>query len=212
MAKGKKDNSGLLITLLLAASIVVISVVVGIGLARYGANLPVVGWLFGEGQSQTTTSPVVVEDIQKLDQLDTVRVTQSVVVTKETGGTELRRFLTGEEVLLVAVGNVEAGVDLSDLTEEDVRVEDKTVTLQMPEPEISSVALDEEETRLYDRDQGILRLRPDETLVEEARREAQDELVAAARQNDIRVTAERNAEDTIRTFLTTLGYEEVRFE
>lgn len=212
MAKGKKGNSSLLITLLLAASIVVISVVVGIGLARYGANLPVVGWLFGEGQSQTTTSPVVVEDIQKLDQLDTVRMTQSVVVTKETGGTELRRFLTGEEVLLVAVGNVEAGVDLSDLTEGDVRVEDKTITLRMPEPEISSVSLDEEQTRLYDRDQGVLRLRPDETLVEEARREAQDELVAAARQNDIRATAESNAEDTIRTFLTTLGYEEVRFE
>lgn len=212
MAKGKKGNSSLLITLLLAASIVVISVVAGIGLARYGANLPVVGWLFGEGQSQTTTSPVVVEDIQKLDRLDTVRMTQSVVVTKETGGTELRRFLTGEEVLLVAVGNVEAGVDLSDLTEGDVRVEDKTITLRMPEPEISSVSLDEEQTRLYDRDQGVLRLRPDETLVEEARREAQDELVAAARQNDIRATAESNAEDTIRTFLTTLGYEEVRFE
>ncbi len=212
MEKGKKGNSSLLITLLLAASVVVVSVVVGIGLARYGANLPVVGWLFGEGQSQTTTSPVVVEDIQKLDQLDTVRMTQSVVVTKETGGTELRRFLTGEEVLLVAVGDVEAGVDLSDLTEGDVRVEDKTITLRMPEPEISSVSLDEEQTRLYDRDQGVLRLRPDETLVEEARREAQDELVAAARQNDIRATAESNAEDTIRTFLTTLGYEEVRFE
>lgn len=212
MAKGKKGNNSLLITLLLAASIVVISVVAGIGLARYGANLPVVGWLFGEGQSQTTTSPVVVEDIQKLDRLDTVRMTQSVVVTKETGGTELRRFLTGEEVLLVAVGNVEAGVDLSDLTEGDVRVEDKTITLRLPEPEISSVSLDEEQTRLYDRDQGVLRLRPDETLVEEARREAQDELVAAARQNDIRATAESNAEDTIRTFLTTLGYEEVRFE
>ncbi len=212
MEKGKKGGGGLLITLLLAVSIVVISVVVGVGLARYGANLPVVGWLFGEGQSRTTTSAVALEGIQKLDRLDTVRMTQSVVVTKETGGTELRRFLTGEEVILVAVGDVEAGVNLSELTEGDVRVEDKTVTLRMPEPEISSVALDEEQTRLYDRDQGILRLRPDETLVEEARQEAQDELVDAARQNDIRATAERNAEDTVRTFLTTLGYEEVRFE
>ena len=212
MEKGKKGGGGLLTTLLIAASIVVISVAAGVGLARYGANLPVVGWFFGEGQSRTTTSAVALEGIQKLDQLDTVRMTQSVVVTKETGGTELRRFLTGEEVILVAVGDVEAGVNLSDLTEQDVRVEEDTVTLNMPEPEISSVALDEEETRLYDRDQGLLRLRADETLVEEARQEAQDELEAAARQNDIRATAERNAEDTVRTFLTTLGYEEVRFE
>ena len=212
MEKGKKENSSLITTLLLAASIVVISVLVGVGLARYGSNLPVVGWLFGEGQSQTTTSAVALEGIQKLDQLDTVRMTQSVVVTNETGGTELRRFLTGEEVILVAVGDVEAGVNLSDLTEDDVQVGEKTVTLRMPEPEISSGALNEEETRLYDRDQGILRIRADETLVEEARQEAQDELVAAARQNDIRATAELNAEDTVRTFLTTLGYEEVRFE
>ncbi len=212
MEKSKKDGGGLLTTLLIAISIVVISIVVGVGLARYGSNLPVVGWFFGEGQSQTTTSAVALEGIQKLDQLDTVRMTQSVVVTKETGGTELRRFLAGEEVILVAVGDVEAGVNLSALTEQDVQVEENAVTLNMPEPEISSVALDEEETRLYDRDQGILRLRPDETLVEEARQEARDELEAAARQNDIRATAERNAEDTIRTFLTTLGYENVRFE
>ncbi len=212
MEKSKKDGGGLLTTLLIAVSIVVISVVAGVGLARYGANLPVVGWFFGEGQSQTTTSAVALEGIQKLDRLDTVRMTQSVVVTRETGGTELRRFLTGEEVILVAVGDVEAGVNLSDLTEEDVQIEENVVTLNMPEPEISSVALDEEETRLYDRDQGILRLRADETLVEEARREARDELEAAARQNYIRATAESNAEDTIRAFLTTLGYEQVRFE
>lgn len=210
MAKGRKGG-GLLTTVLLAVLIVIVSVVAGVGLARYGANLPTVGWLFSEGRPQTTTSPVVVEGVQKLDRLDTVRMTESVVVTKDTGGSELRRFLTGEEVLLVAVGDVEAGVDLSSVTEEDVRVEGESVEIRLPEPEITSISLDEEQTRLYDRDQGILRLRPDDALVEEARQDAQDELLAAARQNNILVTAERNAEDTIRTFLTTLGYEEVRF-
>lgn len=210
MEKGKKGG-GLLTTLLLAALIVVISVAAGVGLARYGSSLPMVGWLFGEGQSRTTTSPVVVEGIQKLDRLDTVRMTQSVVVTRETGGTELRRFLTGEEVVLIAVGDVEAGVDLSSLTREEVRVEGEGVEIRLPEPEITTISLDEEQTRLYDRDQGLLRLRPDDTLVEAARLEARDELLAAARQNDILATAERNAEDTIRTFLTNLGYEEVQF-
>lgn len=210
MKKGK--SGGLLTTVLVAILVVVISVAVGVGLARYGSSLPAVGWLFGEGQSQTTTSPVVVEDIQKLDRLDTVRMTESVVVTKDTGGTELRRFLTGEEVLLVAVGKVEAGVNLSSLKKDDVRVDGKSVRIRLPKPEVSSVSLDEEKTRLYDRDQGILRLRPDETLVEEARKDAQDELLAAASQNDILTTAESNAEDTVRTFLTTLGYKEVRFE
>ncbi len=211
MEKSKKSG-GLGTTLALAALMVVIAIAAGVGLARYGSSLPVVGPFFGEGQPRTTTSPVVVEGVQKLDLLATVRMTESVVVTKNTGGSELRRFLTGEEVLLVAVGNVEAGVDLSSLGEDDVRVDGESVEVRMPDPEIFSVSLDEEETRLYDRDQGLLRLRPDDSLVEQARRDAQDELRAAARQNDILQTAERNAEESVRAFLTTLGFEEVRFE
>ncbi len=212
-ASADKSNkgSGIWVTLTLAAFIVVFAVAAGVGLARYGSSLPMVGWFFGEGQPRTTTSPVVIEGVQKLDRLATVRSTQSVVVTKETGGSELRRFLTGEKVLLVAVGDVEAGVDLSGIGEGDVRVEEDSVEMRLPEPEIFSVSLDEEKTRLYDRDQGLLRLRPDDTLVEEARGDAQGELLAAARQNDILQTAEQNAEDSIRAFVTTLGFEKVRF-
>ncbi len=206
-----EKGGGLGTTLALAALVVVIAVAAGVGLARYGSGLPVVGWLFGEGQPRTTTSPVVVEGVQKLDRLATVRMTESVVVTRNTGGSELQRFLTGEEVLLIAVGNVEAGVDLSSLGEEDVRVDGESVEVRMPEPEIFSVSLDEKETRLYDRDQGLLRLRPDDNLVEAARLDARREIRAAARRNDILQTAERNAEESVRAFLTTLGFEEVRF-
>lgn len=207
--KGNKDH-GLWTTLALAALVVVLSVA-AVGLARYGSSMPGVGWLFGEGPPRTTTSPVVVEGVQELDRLSTVRMTESVVVTRSTGGSELRRFLTGEEVLLVAVGGVEAGVELSGIGEDDVRVAGDSVEIDLPEPEILSTSLDEEETRLYDRDQGLLRLRPDDTLVEEARAAAVGEIERAALANEILETAERNAEDSIRAFLTTLGFEEVRF-
>lgn len=207
-----KKGSGFGTTLALAFVIVVLSVALGVGLARYGTTLPLVGWLFGEPPIQTTTSPVVVEGIQDLDQLATVRLTESVVVTKETGGSDLKRFLTGEKVLLVATGDVEAGVDLADLGPDDVRVDGEKVTIRLPEPEILSVSLDEERTRLYDRDQGILNLRPDDGLVEEARADAQDEILAAAHENGILDYAETNAEDSIRAFVTTLGFERVEFE
>jgi hypothetical protein len=207
-----KKGSGLGTTLALAFVIVVVSVALGVGLARFGAGLPFVGWLFGEPPTQTTTSPVVVEGIQELDQLATVRLTESVVVTRETGGSDLQRFLTGEKVLIVATGDVEAGVNLADLRQDDVRVEGEKVSIRLPEPEILSASLDEERTRLYDRDQGILNLRPDDDLVEEARADAQEEILAAARENGILDYAERNAEDSIRAFVTTLGFEEVRFE
>lgn len=207
-----KRGSGLGTTLVLALIIVVLAIGIGLGLSKYGYRLPVVGWFF-EVPVQTTTSPVVIEGIQRLDQLTTVRFNESVIITKDSGGDGIRQFLTGEELVLVASGDVEAGIDLSTLNKKDVRIEGKSVTIDLPEPQILSVSIDERETRVYDRDMGLMpRVNPSDDLVEEARDEAQDELRDAAGKNEILDYAERNAEDSIRAFVTTLDFDEVRFE
>src|SRR4029450_12952911 len=99
----------------------------GAGLPRYGSPLPVVGSLLGEKPPRTTTGPVVVEGIQELDQLATVRWTESVPVTRGAGGDILDRLFDGERVLVIATGEVEAGVDLGDIGKEDVSVNSDTV-------------------------------------------------------------------------------------
>jgi hypothetical protein len=210
-----KKGSGLGTTIVLALVIVVLSVALGVGIGTFGfmERMPVIGpFLFEHQPPRTTTGSVVVEGIQDLDQLATVRWTESVPITKERGGTGLEQLVAGERVLLVATGEVEAGVNLADLQGDDVRVEGETVTIRLPEPEILSVSLDEEETRVYDRDLGPLNLRPDDDLVEEAREQALREVERAARENGILDYAEGNAEDSLRAFVTTLGFEEVRFE
>ena len=210
-----KKGSGFGTTLVLALIIVVLSVALGIGIGNFGfmERIPVVGpFLFEKEPSRTTTGPVVVEGIRDLDQLATVRWRESVIITRETGGTELEQLVSGERVLLVATGDVEAGVNLADLDGDDVRVDGETVTIRLPEPEILSVSLDEDETGVYDRDLGLLNIRPDDDLVEEAREQALREVERAARENGILDYAEGNAEDSLRAFVTTLGFEEVRFE
>jgi hypothetical protein len=207
---GKKVG-GLGTTLVLALVIVVLSATLGVGLARYGAELPLVGSLLGEKPPRTTTGPVVVEGIRELDQLATVRWTESVPVTKETGGDILERLFSGEKVIVIATGNVEAGVDLGDIQKDDVNVRGDTVTIDLPEAEILSASLDEGKTRVYDRDLSPLNVHPDDDLVEEARLRAVEKIEAAARENEILDTAEQNAEATIRAFVTTLGFDEVRF-
>jgi hypothetical protein len=200
-------GGGLGTTLVLA----IVIVLLGVGLARYGSTLPVVGSLLGDKPPRTTTGPVVVEGIRGLDQLATVRWTESVPVTRESGGDILDRLFSGEKVLVIATGNVEAGVDLGDIQKDDVSVNGDTVTIDLPEPEILSSGLDEEKTRVYDRDFSPLNVRPDDDLVERARLQAVERMEAAARENKILETAERNAEDSIRAFVTTLGFDEVRF-
>ena len=210
-----KKGGGLGTTLVLALVIVVVGVGSGVALSTQGfmERLPVIGPLFYEEEpAQTTTGPVVVEGVQDLNRLATVRWRESVIVTRESGGTELERFLAGEKVLLVATGDVEAGVDLASLDRDDVKVNGETVTIRLPEPEILSVSLDEQKTGVYDRDFGPLNLHPDDDLVEQARAAAVDRIEQAARDEDILDQAEQNAEDSIRAFVSTLGFEEVRFE
>jgi Protein of unknown function (DUF4230) len=206
-----RKGGGLGTTLVLALVIVVLGVVLGVGLARFGSLLPIVGPQFGEKPPRTTTGPVVVEGIQELDQLATVRWTESVPVTRETGGDILDRLFSGEKVIVMATGKVEAGVDLGDITKDDVSVGGDSVTIDLPQPEILSASLDEEKTRVYDRDFSPLNIRPDDQLVEEARLQAIQKIKGAARENEILDTAENNAEDSVRAFVTTLGFEEVRF-
>ena len=204
-------GGGLWTTLVLALVIVVLGVALGVGLARFGSSLPIVGPLLGEKPPRTTTGPVVVEGIQELDQLATVRWTESVLITRETGGNILDRLFSGEKVMVIATGEVEAGVDLGDIDKDQVSVNGDSVTIDLPEPEILSANLDEERTRVYDRDFSPLNVRPDDDLVERARLRAVEKIEDAARENKILATAERNAEDGIRAFVTTLGFDEVRF-
>jgi len=209
-----KRGSGLGTTLVLALVIVCVSVGLGVGISRFDfmRAVPILGPLLEEKPARTTTGPVVVEGVRELDQLATVRWTESVPVTRQSGGDVLDRLLSGEEVLVIAMGEVEAGVDLSEIGKDDVRVEGDTVTMRLPEPEILSSSLDEEKTRVYDRDFSPLNVRPDDELVEEARLRAIEKVEETARENGILETAEANAENSIRAFITTLGFEEVRFE
>lgn len=119
--------------------------------------------------------------------------TVQVIVTEEENARIFQRllpeFLTGEKLLLVAVGQVEAGVDLDELEQDDVRVVGNTVTIDLPDARILGSSLDEE-----------------------ARRNAEDRIVESARENGIVEKAQNNAETSIRTFMTSMGYERIIFE
>jgi hypothetical protein len=198
-------------TPVLALVIVVLGIALGAGLARYGSALPLLAGLLGEKPPRTTTGPVVVEGIRELDQLAAVRWTESVPVTKESGGDIWERVFDGEKVIVIATGNVEAGVDLGDIHKGDVSVDGDTVTIDLPDAEILSASLDEETTRVYDRDLSPLNFHPDDDLVQEARVRAVEKIEASARENGILDTADQNAQNGIRAFVTTLGFDEVRF-
>ena len=85
------------------------------------------------------------------------------------------------------------------------------MTIRLPEPEILSVSLDEQATGVYDRYFGPLNFRPDDELVEQTRAAAVERVEEIARGEDLLDQAEQSSEDSIRAFVTSLGFEEVRF-
>jgi hypothetical protein len=201
--------------------VMAIAVSLGLALARFGGELPVIGPLFG-GPDTTTTSEVSVAEIQELNQLATTRWIGQVVVEEEAAPGRVENLaeavgidasgLTGESVLLVATGEVEAGVNLEELGQDDVRVNEDTVTINLPEAEVFSSSLDEDRTGVYDRDRGVFVFGVNEELADEARREAVSEIEDSALENGILEEAGTSAEDSIRAFVESLGFKEVRFE
>src|SRR5215211_7629427 len=199
----KIGSGGLGTTLILALLLVIVSVAAGAGLVYLIWN------------PTEPDEPAVVQGIQRLNELATVKYTTQVIVTEKENTKIFRQplpeFLTGGKLLLVAVGEVDAGVDLGALKPEDVRIVGNTVSIDLPDARILGSSLDEEGTKLYDRDRGLFKIRGNYELIEEARRDAEDRMVEAARENGILDKAQNNAETSIRTLVTSLGYDEVQF-
>jgi Protein of unknown function (DUF4230) len=126
-------------------------------------------------------------------------------------GQDMPDFLVGQKVLLIAKGKVEAGIDMDELGQDDVKVDEKKVTIHLPKARILDASLDEDGTKLYNWDRGLL-VKGDYTLVEDARREAIDRIEADAWDEDLVAKAQTNAKDSIREFLMSLGYKKVVFD
>jgi len=159
-----------------------------------------------------TISPdpvTIVKEVQGLSRLETAAYTIEKIVTAESQQGALA-FLLGDRLILVAHGQVIAGVDLEDLSEDDVRVDgDGVVHVSLPEAEVFVAALSSEESYVFDRDTGILGQKVD--LETQARQAAESEIRRAALEDGILDMAQQNAEVTVRRLIRTLGFNDVRF-
>lgn len=152
---------------------------------------------------------VIVHEMRSLSRLETASYTIEKVITAESGQGPLG-FLFGDQLILVAHGQVIAGVDLEQMEEDDILVtEDGTVYIALPEAEIFTTALDSEQTYVFDRDTGLIGLNPD--LETEARRAAEEQIEQAALEDGILEMAQRNAEAYMQRLVLSLGFSQVVF-
>lgn len=165
---------------------------------------------FGERETVIDEDrPAVIEKIRSVARLETSVYSIEKVVPARTDHGAITGFFRGDELLLLAHGRVIAGVDLSKLTEHDVDVTRETdVWIMLPESEIFHASLDNEATKVYDRNKGWF-TRGDDELESDARRSAEQLIVEAACADDILQRAATDAQAQLERFLTLLEFDEI---
>ncbi len=154
-------------------------------------------------------SPSMVANIQALSELTTVEYTEYTTIEKGTDSSWLD-WARGDTIIMMAVADTGAGVDLSRLTADSFSVEPVSgvVQLRLPPATIHYHALDNTATQVYDRKTGLF-THGDAQLESEARRAAETALLEKALASGILADAERNAMAVIRQFLLNAGYTDV---
>lgn len=151
----------------------------------------------------------VIKQVRSLARLETASYTiEKVLDAQTTTPNALSRFLFGDKILLIAHGQVIAGFDLSQISEKDTTIEGRAVSITLPPPQVLVTTLDNSQTKVYDRSQGILR-RNDTELEATVRQEAEKSIRQAACDGRILETASDNARRQLTSLLTGLGFETV---
>ncbi len=159
-----------------------------------------------------TNRTAVIKQIQSLQRLETASFTiEKIISAGTTGDNVFQRLLFGDKILLIAHGQAIAGFDLSQVSDKDIQVEGKNLRVTLPKPQLLTVFLDNTQTRVYDRQRGILST-DEKDLETQARIAAEKSIREAACQGNILQQASDNARKQLTASFYSLGFETVTID
>jgi hypothetical protein len=164
----------------------------------------------GFGGRRPFNTATVVAGVQSLSQLVTVKyVLEKVVILEDpTRAFGFAIPLGDNRLILLAHGEVKAGVDLSQLSKGDMSISGRKIVLSLPPARVTDAYLVERHTQVLDYKTGLLA--PfNKNLEANARRDALTEITRAARQSGIEEDAAERARQQLTRFLQALGFEQV---
>jgi hypothetical protein len=160
-------------------------------------------FLYWRTSAPRADASTVLTQVQQLNQLTTVRYTVQRIVTL----TEEKHPVGSESILLIVQARVEAGVDLSSLRAKDIVVRKNGVSISLPPAQILNVAIDENETKVWDRQKTWWTpwVPYSLDLEKRARMIGLDSAKQSAIEMGILEASQRNAETSIRSLLGLAG-------
>lgn len=187
---------------LFAILILIIVVIATVLITKYVSN-----------NTNKQTEDAVVEKISALNELATAEAYLKVIIERENNtifGEEINLDIPGtkQKLLVVMPGTVRAGVDLNEITTEDVRVNEKQKTIEIiaPLPQVQGKAtLDLEKVQVFSTN-GFFR---DDATVKDGyslANDAQKLMLKEAETAGLLKHAQTNAEEAIRNLFSALDY------
>jgi hypothetical protein len=158
--------------------------------------------------------PDVISQVRELARLEGVSYhVERVVDLKDEQRKLFGLVSAGDSILLVASGDVVAGVDLGKLQPGDVSdsPDGSAVTIRLPRAEVFSARLDNAHTYVHSRKTDLLAQR-EESLETRARQAAEQTLRAAAEDAGIVRRAEESVARTVRSLVRSLGFVTVNID
>ena len=193
---------------LIAGGLVFVSVLTGLTIGRCSAPAPAAP---AASVQVVRDTPNVITAIRDLARLETAEFhIERVIDLTETQRRFFGMLEAKDAILLVAAGDVTAGVDLAELRDEDIVIDKPSgsIEISLPPAKILNTRLDNERTYVHTRKTDALAERK-ETLETEARRRAEQTLEAAAKEGRILERAEKNAHKTMEMLGRSFGYQRV---
>ncbi len=200
--------TGAIARLVTTAVVVVLVILVGLFAARTAFN-----WSPFGTEERDRSGPVVLTALRDLSEYHAASGSYQVLIDLEEDTRLVPEFLKGKRTLFLAIGSVDAFVDFGQLNADAVTVSEdrRRVTLRLPHAQLARPVIDTKESRVLDRDLGVLdRLgslvsdNPDED-----RRLyvlAEEKLADAATKSELVGRAETNTRITLERLLTALGF------
>lgn len=178
------------------------------GIGQIFGQAPDLRQLVNTPTPQIRSGAAVIQRIQQLSRLETASYTIERVIDVSQGSNI--PILGDDKLLLIAHGSVVAGVDLSQLNEDSLKIspDGSTLTLSLPPAQIFSSNLDSQKTRVYSRERGWL-APENKDLETQARQEAEQQILQAACEDGILERATQEAERSLRQFVGLLEYDKV---
>ncbi len=159
----------------------------------------------------TLLTPTVLVNEVRAAALVTYGQIGTVTVKKERAKPDWRGLdrVFGEELVMDVGVRIVAGVNLKHLREEDVKVQNNSVEITLPPTKVLMVYVDESLTRVVQHKSGWLTGR-DISLMDTARREAMESMVAAAINKELFEKAGQQAAVAVASLARGLGFQRIK--